>query len=499
MNEKFIFTEFAKFQDKQLQAWYTIMDPMSKYILYGGAAGGGKSYFLRWCAIGLAMYYYAKYGVERVPIGLFSEDYPTLRDRQITKIVREMPDWLGTLRETQRDGLAYYLAPKYGGGVIMFRNLDDPRKYASVEFASILVEELTKNDETTFEDLRTRLRFPGIEDRKFIGATNPGSIGHEWVKRMWITRDFEPSDLEPERYFFIPATVHDNKHNPADYILQLQSIKDPMKRAALLDGSWDSFEGQYFPEWRNHLHKTLPFFPSYPALLVGGMDWGRSSRPSHKTAFYFAIDVIEKVFYNDISFHRCKTMLEVAGKEKTPKEWSIEIKKRLREFGLTLENLAWVRADPAMFAKLQDMSMSIADQFIEEDPRWAAILQPANNDRIAGWEQLHSWLSLAPDGLPYWQVAENCEHIIRTLPNLPRDEVRVEDLDTQAEDHPADGQRYMKKHIRWIDGSAGAVLTDQLSSTKKLDIIVKDGKQQGLDLAPFERVSTPGNTRVIGG
>lgn len=499
MNEELTFSAFAKFQAKQLEAWYTIMDPLSKYILYGGAAGGGKSYFLRWAAIGLAMYYYGKYGIDRVPIGLFSEDYPTLRDRQITKITREMPAWLGVLKETQRDGLAFYLTSDYGSGIIMFRNLDDPRKYASVEFAAILVEELTKNDEVTFEDLRQRMRFPGIEERKFIGATNPGSIGHEWVKRLWVTRDFEPSEKESERYFFIPATVHDNQYNPADYVLQLESIKDPMKRAALLEGSWDSFEGQYFPEWRRHLHVTLPFFPQPGTLIVGGLDWGRSSRPSHKTAFYFSLDTVERVIFEDRAFHRCKTFLEVAGKEKTPKEWSIEIKKRLQAFGLSIESIGWVRADPAIFHKKDDGSESIYEQFCDEDERWRAIIQPANNDRIGGWEVLHKWLSLAPDGLPYWQIAETVENLIRTLPNLPRDEVKVEDLDTEAEDHPADGERYKHIHIKWVDGIAGAVITNQLHQAAKIPIIIKEGKQQGFDLDPFTKVNIPGNTRVIGG
>src|SRR5258708_36992401 len=121
MNNEIDFEVFAKFQNKQLVAWDTILDPASKYILYGGAAGGGKSYLLRWAAVGLALYYFGKYRIERVPIGLFSEDYPTLRDRQVTKIMREFPAWLGQIKETNRDGLAFYLSPKYGSGVIMLR------------------------------------------------------------------------------------------------------------------------------------------------------------------------------------------------------------------------------------------------------------------------------------------------------------------------------------------------------------------------------------------
>src|SRR5581483_756671 len=139
------FTQLANFQDKQLTAWYTLLNPKCKYLLYGGAASGGKSYFLRWAAIGLGMYYYTKFGFERVPIGLFSADYPTLKDRQVIKMKQEIPSFLGQVRESRDEGYAFIGAPEYGSFLILLRNLDDPSKYKSAEFAAILVEELTEN------------------------------------------------------------------------------------------------------------------------------------------------------------------------------------------------------------------------------------------------------------------------------------------------------------------------------------------------------------------
>lgn len=495
MSNEISFEELTKFQDRQLQAWYTILNPVAKYILYGGAAGGGKSYVLRWCAVGLAMYYYAKYGIERVPIGLFSEDYPTLRDRQITKIMREFPSWLGVLKETNRDGLAFYVAPKYGSGVIMLRNLDDPSKYASVEFAAILVEELTKNTEDVFEALRTRMRFPGIEDRKFVGATNPGEIGHGWVKRRWVKVDEDQPDLEQHRFFFIPAKYSDNMHNPEDYGMQLMSIKNPQRRAALLDGDWDLFAGQYFAEWRQDHHVIPSFVPPSTGLFVAGMDWGRTSRPSHKTAFYWSVDLVEKVFYNDISFYRCRTFLEVTGKDKTPKEWANEIKKGLNDYGLTYGDIAWTRGDPAMFKKNDDGSDGIADEFALHGIR----MQRADNDRLNGWEILHKWLSLAPDGKPYWQVAQSCKNLIRTLPELVHDDNRVEDVDSEGEDHPGDAERYKHKHLKWIDGNVGGFKTDRAVTKTPGMVNVKNGMEVGIDLDKFAMATgkeTP--TTVVG-
>lgn len=419
------------------------------------SSGGGKSYLLRWTAVGLAMYYAAKYKVDRVPIGLFSEDYPTLRDRQVTKIVREFPEWMGQLKETQRDGLAYYLSPKFGSGVLMLRNLDDPSKYASVEFAAICVEELTKNTEETFEDLRTRLRFPGIQDRKFVAATNPGQVGHGWVKRKWVNIDPQYKDLEQERFFFIPAKFSDNKYNPDDYGIQLSSIRDPQKRKALLDGSWDVFEGQYFEEWNRQKHVIMPFVP-HEKVIVGGMDWGRAN------PFSFHLATVEKVFHRtsegDLqTFYRTKTFFEIYGTEKTPEEWGNIIKKELAlRFTLTLADISWVHCDPTIFNKGNDNSMSIRDQFYASDNRWR-VLQPAKNERIQGWEIMHKWLSNAPDGYPYWQITSNCTNLIRTMPDLVHDENIVEDIDSDGEDHAADDQRYMLRNIKLIEGVTGQI------------------------------------------
>lgn len=461
-------------------------------------SGGGKSYFLRWAAIGLAIYYYGKYGIERVPIGLFSEDYPTLRDRQITKIMREFPPWLGVLKETNRDGLAFYLSPRYGSGVIMLRNLDDPSKYASVEFAAVLVEELTKNPEDKFEDLRTRMRFPGIQDRKFVGATNPGQVGHGWVKRLWVKPDMDTPDFEQHRFRFIQALYSDNKYNPDDYGDQLKSIKNVAKRKALLDGDWDQFAGQYFEEWRQGLHVIKPFVPTRGSLIVGGMDWGRSSRPSHKTAFYASFDTVEKVFWKDISWYRCKTFLEVTGKDKTPKEWAEEIHKALLSYGLTINDVAWTRGDPAMFKKAEDGSDGIAEEFALYNIR----MQPANNDRIAGWEILHKWLSIAPDGLPYWQVSEACRNLVRTFPELIHDENKPEDVDTETEDHPGDAERYKHKHLKWIDGHVGGIITDNRPSQKPVNRAASMWLGQQVSLNTDKLARDPfvkGKTTVIGG
>src|SRR4030042_1336080 len=104
-------------QEQFLDAMYD-----KEYILYGGAAGPGKSYILRWSLIELLLYWFTQ-GHTGVHVGLFCEDYPALKGRQISKMKREFPLWLGELKNTQNEGLGFFLRPDYGSGVISLNNL----------------------------------------------------------------------------------------------------------------------------------------------------------------------------------------------------------------------------------------------------------------------------------------------------------------------------------------------------------------------------------------
>ena len=234
MNEELKWSEICKFFPKQQEA----LDATKKwkFTLFGGSVGSGKSYWIRWSAVWWLMEYYAKYGLKGVRAGVFCEDYPSLNDRHLSKVKFEFPNWLGKFNEAKHE---FTLAPKWGSGIIAFRNLDDPAKYLSVEFAVIAIDEINRNPKTTFDMLRSRHRWPGIKDVKFLAGCNP--LGEAWVKNMWVKRLFPPSEKEQYEFVYIPALPTDNPHLPQEYYKSLESLPDNQRRA-YLEGNWDAFD-----------------------------------------------------------------------------------------------------------------------------------------------------------------------------------------------------------------------------------------------------------------
>jgi len=233
-SEAIKFSELTKFFPKQQEALEA--SKRFKFVLFGGSVGSGKSYWIRWTCVYWLMKYYAKYGIKGVRAGLFCEDYPSLNDRHLTKIKYEFPDWLGEYNQAKKE---FTLAPEYGGGIIAFRNLDEPAKYLSVEFAVIAIDEVNRNPKNTFDFLRSRHRWPGIKDTKFIAGCNP--LGEAWVKNMWVKRIFPPDEQEQYEFVFVPALPTDNPHLPSEYYKSLESLPE-VQRKAYLEGNWDAFD-----------------------------------------------------------------------------------------------------------------------------------------------------------------------------------------------------------------------------------------------------------------
>jgi phage terminase large subunit len=404
------------------------------YVLYGGAMGGGKSYLLRWWCVLQCVYYFARYGVRNVRVGLFSKDYPTLVDRQISKIKYEFPSWLGRISRTQDEGFNFKLADRFGGGIVAFRNLDDPSKYNSAEFASIGVEELTENLEQVFHELRKRLRWPGIptKDLRFLGCTNPGGVGHGWVKRYWIDEDL-PEELKgiADRFAYIKAKAQDNPHLDEDYRkMNLDTLPEEMRRA-YAEGDWDLFVGQYFTEFRKDVHVVEPFeIPWFWKIRRGG-DWGEANPCAY---LWRAVSpdgdeyIIGEVYGAGLKV-----------KEQAERIKAFEAGKHIDKVGV-LDGACF---DPTGRDK------SIADQFAEYGVLWAKSVKSGDRGRIAhGAQALRSKLGFerSADGkvlkLPRTRIFSTCFNLIRTLPTLVHDPSNPENY--KGEDHAVDAWRYLE-------------------------------------------------------
>lgn len=404
-----------------------------EYVLFGGAAGPGKSYILRWGMVEWLLNQTQR-GFRHVVAGLFSEDYPSLKDRQISKIKREFPSWLGEVKDTPTHGLGFYFAEDYGGHVLSLRNLDDPAKYASAEFAAIAVDELTKNPRQTFDDLRFRKRWPGLEHSPFLAASNPGSLGHAWVKKLWLDKDFSGDDntLNPDGFHFIPARAGENPHLPQSYLDTLHSLPPSMRRA-MEEGDWDLFVGQFFSEWRRDLHTCAPFaIPRHWKRIIS-LDYGFQN-PS--AVLWFAVDPEGHWWLYRELYQRGLTYPVLAQEitERTPLD----------------EDIYVVVADPAIWGdrprETEQPGPSGGEQLADLFDRRGWSLVRGNHERLAGWQQCRKLLQTvpAPDGRVQsrFRAFTTCTNFLRTIPSLVHDEIKVEDLDTDGEDHAADAWRY---------------------------------------------------------
>lgn len=345
-------------------------------------------------------------------IGLFCEDYPSLRERHLSKIEFEFPSWLGTLNKSDHE---FKLAPKYGGWTIALRNLDDPSKYLSSEFAAILVDEITRNSREIFDFLNMRRRWPGIPDCKFLCASNPGGIGHGWVKKLWISRNFEGENFDPREFKFIPAKAIDNVHLGEAYERQLGQLPEKLRKA-YRDGDWDVFAGQYFTEWSRERNVVESFTIPAGWSRIRCLDYGYEA-PS--ACYWLAINYDGHVYAYRELYESGLTYAQLARKIAafTPKD----------------ENIEYTVADTSMFAKTLDTGED-GDSIMAQN---GVEITAANKERIAGWNLMREYLR--EGRLKFFST---CTKAIETIPALVHDANKIEDVAKGSDDHAADSLRY---------------------------------------------------------
>jgi hypothetical protein len=431
--------DLAGFHDRQMLAIKHLDGGKKKFVLYGGAMGGGKSRFLRWFPPRFLIDLYHRKGMENVMLMLACEDYPSLKDRHLSKLGMEYPDWLGTSIADHKDyGRCFILNKKLGSGVICFRNLDDPSKYQSAEFAAILVDELTKNDYETFNFLRTRLRWPGLKDIEcpFIGATNPGGKGHGWVKQFWMDRVFPPEFIDPidyrSQFAYVPAKASDNPHLDPSYWSMLNTLPEHLRKA-FRDGDWNIFVGQAFQEWRSIDHVIDPIPVPAWAKLFMTFDWGFGKPFS--IGWWWEDPDSGRLYRFDEWYGWTGT--PDTGLRLTDSAIAEGIKEREKGMGIEEGRQIIRLAGPDCFSKKPDYrGGGQGDSTAVVFQAHGISIRPGDPSRVLKKRQFHERLRVrGRDEPPMVRIYSNCTQFIRTIPDLVVSKTNPEDIDTDTEDH----------------------------------------------------------------
>ncbi len=384
-------------------------------VLFGGAAGGGKSY------------------AQLIDAFLFALRYP--RSKQLI-LRRTFPELEKSLIRVACDiypqSVFKYNASKHvgrftNGSIVDFAYCDSERdvyKYQSAEYDVIRFDELTHFTEQMYIYLLSRVRGTNGYPKQIKSSTNPGGIGHSWVKSRFI--DVGPPNCEHDGKIFIPAMVQDNlflMDSDPDYVKRLEKLSEKDKQA-LLFGNWDIFDGQYFTEWNRKIHVIQPFEIPKHWRRYFVMDYGLDML----AGYWIALDTYGRAYvYREI--YQSGLIISEAAKCICK---------------LTDEEIYANIAPPDLWNRRQDTGKSAAEIFAENGVR----LVRANNDRVQGWYNLKEWLRPCKDEqgemIAPLRIFSNCLNLIRTLPSVAMDGKNPNDVAREPHEltHAPDAIRY---------------------------------------------------------
>lgn len=435
--------------------------------LYGGAAGGGKSYLLRVSAIRWC------HEVGGVQAYFFRRTLTDLRDNHL----RGPTSFQVLLADYLDSGHVKYRAVEnefvfWNGSVLHLCYCDaesDVEKYQGAEIHVLLMDELTHFSEYQYRFLRSRVRLAGLKiPEAYAGrlprietASNPGSVGHAWVKSMFI------SGAEPMKVWrvesaeggmlrqFIPAKLSDNPHLTRDdpsYADRLRGLGADSLVRAMLEGDWDIMAGQAFEKLRRSTHCLEPFEPPEDWLVFGSLDWG-SSRP-FSYGLWCVVGDETRMDGKVLQRGAVVRFDEWYGWNGKPNEG---LRLEVREVAQGILKLEGARrpayriGDSSMWAI--DGGPSIAERFLNN----GVVMRPAPKgpgSRHNGYVELRSRIAGNEDG-PMLFATSNCHAgFWRTMPNLVLDRathgLKSESVDTDQEDHVSDEAMYAAISRPWL-------------------------------------------------
>lgn len=469
----------VKFTAKQTKA---LQSPATE-ILYGGAAGGGKSFFMRALAIMLCGL------IPGLNVYLFRRLYDDLIKNHMEG-TGGFPEMLAPLILSGHVKIVEAEIRFWNGSKIFLchcQHEKDRFKYLGAEIHVLLMDELTMFSEVIYRFLRGRLRAPGLVvpdwaieffKSKFgvdlkakipliLCGSNPGNIGHVWVKAAFIdnAEQFKVRRMGKTEggmlRQYIPAVLTDNPHIDAeDYGSKLSGLGNPALVRAMLNGDWNIVAGAFFDILDDQKHKLPAFTPPEHWTRFRSMDWG-SAKPF--SVGWWVVAEAEWVKFRDgkermlpqgalvryREWYGVKTDESGAPKPDEGLRLSPEAVGRgimEREAGEKIDESLSV-ADPAMWK--EDGGPSFAERIAKCDPKRPDDLvgprfRPADNSRVQGWQQVYDRLKYAEmdHGEPMLYIVETCHNWWRTVPALQHDDSKPEDLDSRMEDHAGDDTRY---------------------------------------------------------
>ena len=394
-----------------------------KDVLYGGAAGGGKSYAmlvdpLRFCSIGDARAL------------LIRRTMPELREL-IDKSYELYPKAFPGAKFKQQEKIWTFPS----GAKLEFGYCEkdsDVYRYQGQAYSWIGFDELTQwSTSFCFDYLASRLRTTNPSITTYLRATaNPGNVGGDWVKKRYLnpappnTPFIGPDNLTRR---FIPASLKDNPylHESGDYENILKGLP-PVLRKQLLEGNWDVVEGAAFPEFDPTVHVIPPFEVPPAWERFKGIDYGYAS-PS--CCLWTAVDPDD----GTIIVYRELYKKGLTGSELGSIIREMELPD-VRAVSGVLDTAAWSQMGGGY------KGPTVGEVLIQMGHK----LRRADKNRKAGKLQVHERLAKNPHSeRPRLQIFSSCPNLIRELQGLPTAKNDPEDVNTDASDHAYDALRYI--------------------------------------------------------
>ena len=391
-----------------------------RFIAYGGARGGGKSWAARAKAMLLALNY------PGIQILLLRRSLKELRENHIMPL-QIMLNGIAKYKDQTKE----FIFPANSRIVLGYCSAEsDVLQYQGQAYDVIFMEEATQFTEFQYQTLMESNRSSGMMKERFTPrmyfTCNPGGVGHSWVKRLFVDRQYMGKE-NIDNYDFVPSTVYDNEYlmtNNPEYVENLENLPE-MRKRAMLYGDWDAFEGQYFGEFSRDIHIIEPFEIPISWRRYITLDYGLDML----AAYWVAVDPNNKAYvYKEL--YKSGLIISDAAKEILRINGTEKVSQRL--------------APPDLWNRRQETGKSAADLFREN----GLSLTKADNNRVQGWYNLKEWLKPYDDeqGIKTASIVffKNCANIIRTLPQLQFDERDPNDVSNEPHEltHAPDAIRY---------------------------------------------------------